>query len=337
MWLFRSRYDALSIIPSQLMNVDTFSELRSHRKWHILAILEQTRNGFVAKKPQDKVFGLLAICVETQSAQWPAALNPDYNIQPGVVFQQVASLLIESTRSLTVLSLECRGAGSDGIPSWVSDLTGSSFYRTGYQAALGLSLELVPDRDPKILAVRGVLIDTVAVPQSQGQIHRASRPSKPLTPPDMNEDCEAPWVVELWEIEELARSFHRIATAGQGTSGSAFHSEDEYQQSFSDCCAYLLKRADSHRPTCALGSPEFLTWHCGSRDLNSFFALARRVCVGRRFFRAAGGRMGMGPGSMLKGDCLSVLIGGDVPYILRPKEGWYLFIGDCFVDGLMGG
>ncbi len=44
-----------------------------------------------------------------------------------------------------------------------------------------------------------------------------------------------------------------------------------------------------------------------------------------------------GPGPMKEGDCLCLLFGGGVPYILRPKDGRYIFIGDCYVEGLMEG
>ncbi|PMD37937.1 hypothetical protein L207DRAFT_384472, partial [Hyaloscypha variabilis F] len=56
---------------------------------------------------------------------------------------------------------------------------------------------------------------------------------------------------------------------------------------------------------------------------------------GRWFFRTAAGRMGIGPGPMKEGDLLCLLFGGGVPYILRPKDHRYIFIGDCYVDGLV--
>jgi Heterokaryon incompatibility protein (HET) len=406
-WLFKSRYDGLSVIPSQLMNVSTFSELQSQNpKWHLLAVLERTRNGFVASDPRDKVFGVGGLSVETQGAQCPPALDPDYNIPTEEVFRRVAKFLIESTCSLTVLSLECIGAESHGIPSWVPDLNGSSFYRgcltevdegddgcmelrhrSGYKAAFGLPLELAPNPDPKILALRGVLVDTVVSQLEENYdvslgmqdfpreklikempgFHKATsdqmrfygeanrlRPA-PEFASIMDQGHQSPallriWMnmveasraVEPWDFEELARSFHRIITAGQNDSGSTFHSEEEYQESFSDCCAYLVRCADSYpyqRPPDFSVWREFLSWHCDSedRDPDGFFAVARHVCVGRRFFRTAKGLMGMGPGSMQEGDCLSLLFGGNVPYILRPKDDRYLFIGDCFVDGIMEG
>ncbi|KAE9379877.1 hypothetical protein N431DRAFT_432242 [Stipitochalara longipes BDJ] len=40
---------------------------------------------------------------------------------------------------------------------------------------------------------------------------------------------------------------------------------------------------------------------------------------------------------MKEGDLVCLLFGGGVPYILRPKGHRYIFIGDCYIDGLMEG
>jgi hypothetical protein len=45
----------------------------------------------------------------------------------------------------------------------------------------------------------------------------------------------------------------------------------------------------------------------------------------------------MGPLSIQSGDIVTVLFGHPVPVILRPKDNHYLFVGECFVYGLMDG
>jgi hypothetical protein len=47
--------------------------------------------------------------------------------------------------------------------------------------------------------------------------------------------------------------------------------------------------------------------------------------------------MGMGPLNIKNGDLICVLLGCDLPLILRKTEGHYLVIGECFVLGLMDG
>jgi|HubBroStandDraft_2_1064218.scaffolds.fasta_scaffold3980397_1 hypothetical protein len=45
----------------------------------------------------------------------------------------------------------------------------------------------------------------------------------------------------------------------------------------------------------------------------------------------------MGPPGMWTGDIVAVLFGHPVPVILRPIDDNYLFVGECFVYGLMDG
>jgi hypothetical protein len=68
-------------------------------------------------------------------------------------------------------------------------------------------------------------------------------------------------------------------------------------------------------------------------------SVARRSCYGRRQFFTENGYMGIGPGTMRKGDLVCVLFGGCVPYILRPTDtdNMYKFVGESYVHGIMKG
>ena len=57
----------------------------------------------------------------------------------------------------------------------------------------------------------------------------------------------------------------------------------------------------------------------------------------RRFFVLSNGQIGMGPLVMRKGDIVAVLLGGTVPYVLRPTPDGYMFLGECYVHGIMYG
>ncbi|CAG8957651.1 hypothetical protein HYFRA_00010518 [Hymenoscyphus fraxineus] len=56
-----------------------------------------------------------------------------------------------------------------------------------------------------------------------------------------------------------------------------------------------------------------------------------------KFFTTSDGYMGLGAGTIKLGDMICVLYGGGVMYILRPAGKDYLFIGECYTHGLMGG
>lgn len=62
------------------------------------------------------------------------------------------------------------------------------------------------------------------------------------------------------------------------------------------------------------------------------------ACAGRRLFVTRDGRLGLGPEELRAGDELHVVLGIQVPVILRPLEfgGWlYRYVGQAYVQGLM--
>ena len=64
----------------------------------------------------------------------------------------------------------------------------------------------------------------------------------------------------------------------------------------------------------------------------------RNVARGRRVFAATGCHVGLGPNVLRDGDIVTVLLGGPVPYVLRPlRSGMYYFVGECYVPGYMLG
>ncbi|KAF2147455.1 uncharacterized protein K452DRAFT_331025 [Aplosporella prunicola CBS 121167] len=55
------------------------------------------------------------------------------------------------------------------------------------------------------------------------------------------------------------------------------------------------------------------------------------------FFITKTGYMGVGPKHMREGDIVAILLGGRVPYLLRPRGGRFVLIGECMVAGVMSG
>lgn len=77
----------------------------------------------------------------------------------------------------------------------------------------------------------------------------------------------------------------------------------------------------------------------GGGDPIRFLASLCQGYIGtENFFLTKSGLMGRGPRVMESGDIVAVLYGGQVPYILRPTtDGHFLFVGACYVEGLMNG
>ena len=47
--------------------------------------------------------------------------------------------------------------------------------------------------------------------------------------------------------------------------------------------------------------------------------------------------MGLGPRLTKPGDLVCVLLGSQVPFILRAVGDWYVLVGECYCHGVMGG
>lgn len=73
----------------------------------------------------------------------------------------------------------------------------------------------------------------------------------------------------------------------------------------------------------------------GNADL--FLDAAATACGHRAFFRTESGLVGLGPNWLQTGDSVCILFGADVPFVIRPKNGGYRLIGECYIHDLMRG
>ncbi|PPJ54971.1 hypothetical protein CBER1_05631 [Cercospora berteroae] len=64
---------------------------------------------------------------------------------------------------------------------------------------------------------------------------------------------------------------------------------------------------------------------------------AYAVTKGRAILRTQSGRIGIGPYGTRKGDLVCALYGGDVLYVLRPIEDYFVLIGEAYFYGAMDG
>jgi hypothetical protein len=60
-------------------------------------------------------------------------------------------------------------------------------------------------------------------------------------------------------------------------------------------------------------------------------------CKYRRFFITEKGYLGLGPGYMELGDQVTILFGGETPFILRKFEDHFKLIGESYIHGIMEG
>ena len=62
-----------------------------------------------------------------------------------------------------------------------------------------------------------------------------------------------------------------------------------------------------------------------------------KACNGRKLFSTLSGYIGIGDGTLESGDLVCVFLGGMTPFIIRPVDQKYKFVGECYVHGIMHG
>ena len=62
-----------------------------------------------------------------------------------------------------------------------------------------------------------------------------------------------------------------------------------------------------------------------------------RRCRGRKLFSTSSGHIGIGDATLEPGDLVCVFLGGRTPFIIRPVDQKYKFVGECYLHGIMQG
>jgi len=108
----------------------------------------------------------------------------------------------------------------------------------------------------------------------------------------------------------------------------------EYQRYRSGLCAKMQQKYDKSKS--ALLAQELAYFYPGG-DWQKVSEMWGRTGCYRTFFVLSDGHIGMGPLMMKETDIIVILSGGRVPYALRPLQECFMFLGECYVFGLMHG
>ena len=288
-----------------------------------------------ATDPRDKVYGLLGIAL----GQSESRLRPDYTKDWPEVYTNTTNSLLAHDKTLSILKLvEVKARMETQIPSWVPDLRSYDHLNLLYQPMLIIR----PDNlyrsagntfivsqsvgDAKLLAVRGLCI---------GLITSVSEPPGNLT----GNVALGARVLDGGEWFEFA----------QGCAKNGLYPPTG--EPFIDAFARLrtgdsLGRIGSERTRMSKPgeylSPGNLSYSGtgdglvhGDRDDVGYRILSQTTR--RRLFITDSGYMGLTHRSNRVGDKVYVLFGGDMPFVLRPKNKHFLFRGEAYVHGIMDG
>ncbi|KAK3379158.1 heterokaryon incompatibility protein-domain-containing protein [Lasiosphaeria ovina] len=342
--------------------------LRTHRSANVpisLSFVLQYTSARLATDPRDKVYAGLAI-VDWEETQ--EALRADYNLSCREVYTSaIKALLAESgdLRAYNFLLGTPPGGRGGEFPSWVpsfaADAVGQPdlcfmgggsrgdfivtasrgrLYLAGATPALDMKHELRFEDDDKVMAIKGVLIDSLesigdAAPQDDGatdnleiSITGAVQQWRALVG---RLDGHYPMAGPNERRESRKEAFWRTVTLDCKVvfyhAGLNLHNNprDMRRRLDSPTDAKIPPRTASEERELLAALDEQVRWKEGQQ-------------VGRRFFTTRRGFMGIGPPEAQAGDVVCVFLGGETPFVLRPgKGGRYKLVRQCYLHGFMMG
>ncbi|KAI0522232.1 heterokaryon incompatibility protein-domain-containing protein [Xylaria bambusicola] len=303
-----------------------------------LTVLRKFRSR-LATDPRDKVFAVLGLIRRwglEKSGQATVGITPDYALRDYQIFFRTTWLLIKNTRSLAPLAGTLGSDGRSEMPSWVTDWNCSpsinEHIRLGniqlYSAADYLCGS-VALHGQSILEVQGYLLDKVdhvgrvlqnnqgrnrtrltvlewqkALPTLTGIVSGGYIAGGSLYAAFWRTLCSDLEFVQYADRSEYVREFRRLP--GQMVRNEAFEH-------------WLTVDESSRRRTSLIGGiwVEPTNSEMETQSKNAFQYLLECASGGRRFFRTRSGYIGTGPPDMKVGDSVAVLLGSQVPFILR--------------------
>lgn len=317
-----------------------------------LTLLRLTRQYDVTDS-RDRIYGLLGITTDDNDPDTGNLYcQPDYTIKSEELWKRIALKIMQNTQDLSLLSsvqyqreqLEseyCLSSSSGlhkthtstSLPSWVPqwdrvfrDSLSPWDSNDKFSATGNMSLIVDKTLESGCLVVEGLQI---------GMVCHTLR----LMWHDV--DVSLLWSTHLqpfFKSEAGLRLLMRTFTAGRNAYGSVVPENDT--SSFVDFLAFvrsLDSNGKAQEPTGRLWDGGSRLCHYGnqSRDVSNlavpsdfglegdgtrFIETALPFCGNRRLFMTSNGFLGLRPDTLLDGDVLCVLSGGDMPFLLRPLQ-----------------
>jgi hypothetical protein len=343
--------------------------------WPLEALLSITQNKFHATDQRDKIYGLLGLAIEAQDPlKLPDPLRPDYDSDATEIYLRVARFLIEKSGSLGLLTRAygtrrslLRGQKKQDmkLPSWCPDWSDLSVsirelakslswvhfldttrpaylgFPEQYFASAGLKLKPHNVADNSTFRLSGVVLDRVirVAPFNADNLSKQDS-DKAFESQLMPLLQEAMPLLKEKEITSWASCFVKTTSADHHSLGGK-----TWDQSFKDGLSFLYDLLLRNEAQMAI----FLS-QCGNEGASDllftlsrggipedYVALAQNFCSGRSFIITSRGEMGIGPSNTLVNDKVSIIPGGNVPYILRRQGSSWRFVGESYIASLMNG
>lgn len=295
---------------------------KSTRSYLELTALLTLRRGSGCKYPSDLLYSLLG-------AAWKSpTIQVDYKETFEMVFAKSTWQIMVQQGNLSILSKVEKDRLSSTLPTWAPDwrvrgdttgISGDLQQGVRYAATGSFRPVVRLSDDAKILTVSGLHWDQVSGVKSAA--------SKEIDD----------WVNDMFTTvvdgkkfyiptnESLERALRRVYyldrtdfTTGHETTRWKPDSHEHYEE--------IVQRALSS----------------GQNGRLRYGVLLHSLVKARKsrvIFVTEGGRLGIAPDTVLPGDIITMLLGGEVPVVLRPlsEAGGYTYVAECYVHGFMDG
>ncbi len=336
------------------MNTLDYIEKASNRNNLELTLLgtlvDLGQESYGATDPRDRVFALLGGCSQAKEL----GLLPDYDKPCADVYTGTATALFRVATTLDLLAACSGPKNCAGLPSWVPNWTATvplalgkrSAGNSRYCAAGHLSRcrpRLHDDATGRsLLTLSGWQFDTVAHVLAER----------------WGDDLDT---IKAYDDGELVEAFIAAVMRFNAEHVTAYNGADRDEA----MCCTLIAANDIRSEHVPRGEhpqskgPEphtlaALRILAGlDRGPDGLDAVARsdwrfyasgdyltamaQVSVNRRLFCTASGYLGLSPKTVVPGDVVSILLGGDAPFVVRPTGEYFEVLGEAYVHGIMYG
>lgn len=338
----------------------------------LVDVMKRT-NGFLCSDSRDHIYGLLGLAKEGPS------FDPDYTLSVEDTYKRFTQVMLTEGESLKVLSVEPhKGDRVDPhnprsrteLPSWVADLrrptdalvspSPVSQRSDSYHAGGSHKPLLSFSSDGNFLRCQGIVVDEIEdfapsihemlvdempeIFETQPILPVPVDPSSPRRAHRAYRWLRACYDLSLSHVSVLDETGWKKALmctilCDQGSSAGGKESE-EMINAASEYVEWVLDAFDDKLPP-APGLDK-LPQECPEMP-KLWVAVENAIyqrCTFRKLSVTTGGRLGQMPIGTERGDLVCILIGGQVPFVIRPtKPGstMYHLIGDCFLNGAMNG
>jgi hypothetical protein len=347
----------MCIIARRVIWADRTDEIT----WDIQSLLLLT-NRFLATNPRDQIFALLGLCKDTRHPEkWPEELDPDYDKPLSELFTDVTRFCIRQTKTLGIFAIvtDTSTVQDKSFPSWVPRY-GSDMKRTARVASCTIhkdvdhrfivedsedasrGIELMVDHTtrPGVLRLCGMRLGSpilFGLPVWSAKALSTKKRKSTWFRQEITGALEAcrenlPYL----STAKLHRTFFMVTTFGRTLEGT--DAEDEPLMHFK---AYMGMEEESSLvdlETQMESTHSTCDSNLSREPDDERYAQVTGLILKKRLFKMGSGLLGLGPYDMLGSDIVVILFGGKELYALRPLDnGQWLFVGICYVYGLMKG